>query len=101
TSFEDEPLKGVGSGTWRAMWDAARRYSEREAYQGREFPATEPDDQCVLCQQSLLGDAGDRLHRFDQFMANDTEKLATESQRAFETLVEAVRGVQPEPTNVA
>jgi energy-coupling factor transporter ATP-binding protein EcfA2 len=101
TSFDGEPLTGVGSETWRAMWDAARRYSEAEAYEGRDFPATEADDRCVLCQQALSGEAGDRLHRFHQFMADDTEKLATESQRAFETLVAAVRTVQPEPTTVA
>ena len=100
-SFEAEPLTGVGSETWRAMWEAARRYSEVDAYEGREYPAIEPDGRCVLCQQAFSGEAGDRMHRFHQFMANDTERLATESQRSFETLVQAVRGVQPEPTNVA
>jgi energy-coupling factor transporter ATP-binding protein EcfA2 len=100
-SFEAEPLTGVGSETWRAMWDAARRYSEVEAYEGRAYPATELDDRCVLCQQALSGEAGDRLHRFHQFMTDDTEKLATESQLAFESLVKVVREVQAEPTNVA
>lgn len=100
-SFETEPLTGVGSSTWRAMWDAARRYSEDAAYSGRGFPATDSGDRCVLCQQELSGEAGDRLHRFHQFMTEETETLATESQRAFEALAEAVRGVQPEMTNVA
>lgn len=100
-SFGAEPLTGVGSETWRSMWEAARRYSAAEAYEGREFPATEADDRCVLCQQTLSGPARDRLHRFHQFMAEDTERLATDSQRALEALVEAVRGVDPEPTNVA
>ncbi|MGL5828141.1 MAG: AAA family ATPase, partial [Angustibacter sp.] len=31
-SFEDEPLAGVGSGTWRALWSAAREFSVTEAY---------------------------------------------------------------------
>ena len=100
TSFEAEPLSGVGSETWRAMWDAARRYSEAEAYEGRDYPATEADSRCVLCQQVLPPEAGDRLQRFRRFMEDDTEKLATESQRDFETLIQVVRGIQPEPPDV-
>src|SRR5207302_938810 len=30
--FDREPLQGVGSISWRALWDAARRYAEQEAY---------------------------------------------------------------------
>jgi energy-coupling factor transporter ATP-binding protein EcfA2 len=101
TSFEAEPLTGVGSETWRAMWDAARRYSEAVVYEGRTFPATEADDRCVLCQQSLSGEAADRLHRFHQFMMDDTERLATQSQRTAGVLEEAVREVQPFPPEVA
>jgi len=100
-SFDDEPLPGVGSETWRSMWDSARRYSEAMAYGDRDFPATGLGDRCVLCQQTLSGEAVDRLHRFHQFMTDATERVATESQRALESLVEEVRGVQAEPSNVA
>ena len=41
--FSDEPLPGVGSDTWRALWKAARDYSVTEAYLGREFPVTVED----------------------------------------------------------
>ena len=50
-SFANEPLPGVGSQTWRAMWEAAEHYAQIEAYPDRDFPATEDDDVCVLCQQ--------------------------------------------------
>jgi len=36
--FTDEPLPGVGSHSWRALWAAARDYSTSESYVGQEFP---------------------------------------------------------------
>ena len=100
-SFESEPLTGVGSETWRAMWEAARQYSVTEAYAGRDFPAIEPGDRCVLCQQALSEDARERLHRFHRFMQDHTERLAKESQSALELLVEDIGQAEPEPTIVA
>ena len=100
-NFGAEPLDGVGSETWRAMWDAARQYSEVESYVGREFPAAELSDRCVLCHQDLTAEARDRLHRFHQFMSDETEQLATDSQRDFETMLEAMSEIQCESTDVA
>lgn len=42
-------LAGIGSETWRALWEAARKYSATEAYKGSPFPHTD-DAKCVLCQ---------------------------------------------------
>src|SRR5262249_35717243 len=51
-AFEKENLKGVGGDTWRAMFDAARQYSEQHAYPGEAFPVTSVESNCVLCQQT-------------------------------------------------
>jgi energy-coupling factor transporter ATP-binding protein EcfA2 len=101
TSFDAEPLSGVGSETWRAMWLAAARYSESEAYQEREFPAAEEGDRCVLCEQELSLEAGDRLHRFHQFMQDDTERQAASSQRVLEQLEETIRQIEPMQATIA
>jgi hypothetical protein len=51
-AFAAEALRGVGEEPWRAMFDAARAYSEQHAYPGEPFPRADADARCVLCQQS-------------------------------------------------
>ena len=36
--FRDEPLPAIGHDAWRALWESARTYSERDAYPARPFP---------------------------------------------------------------
>src|SRR5207244_7383688 len=60
-SFEAEPLSGTGSPLWRAMWDAACRFSEATAYPNREFPVLGSGALCLMCQQHLGQDAEQRL----------------------------------------
>jgi hypothetical protein len=79
--FTDE-LPGVGSATWRALWEAAREYSTTEAYQGEHFPVTHDSARCPLCQQELSTDAGSRLNRFDQYMRDTTERDAAAAELA-------------------
>jgi energy-coupling factor transporter ATP-binding protein EcfA2 len=81
-TFESEPLRGVGSGAWRVLWDAAGGYSESEAYQDQQFPVTGVEAHCVLCQQQLDASSAYRLQRFSAFMANRTEHDAAEAERA-------------------
>lgn len=74
--FDDEPLDGVGSESWRTLWEAARSFSEKEAYQEQPFPVVEGDSKCVLCHQGLEGDATDRLTRFEKFVQDQTQTQA-------------------------
>lgn len=67
-------LPGVGEGAWRALWDAARAYSETSAYPGKVFPVT--DGSCVLCHQQLDQGARVRLKGFDAFVRDQTEQAA-------------------------
>lgn len=79
-SFESEALAGVGTSTWRALWEAARRFSLTEAYPAHQHPYTGADARCVLCHQSLSEDAADRLRRFNAFMTADMESRADTSE---------------------
>jgi hypothetical protein len=83
--FSDEPLTGVGSATWRALWAAAEAYVQAEI-PSVEFPATGPTDRCPLCQQELDGDAGDRMRRFHRFIHNETEQNAAAGERRLQTI---------------
>lgn len=76
STFSREPLAGVGASTWRAMYEAARAFSEREAYKGEKFPVLSNSANCVLCQQPFSDDAKRRMVRFDKFVEGELTKRA-------------------------
>ena len=80
-SFEAEPLPSVGSSPWKALWEAARRFSEERAYPDRSFPVVEDESRCVLCQQKLDSEGRDRLSRFETFVKDDTQTRLDEARR--------------------
>ena len=83
--FSDEPLPGVGSDTWRALWKAAREYAIAEAYFGREFPVTDLEGtaaSCVLCHQPLLEDGAARMLRFQKYMDDALDRGATAAEKS-------------------
>lgn len=100
-SFDTEPVPGVGSETWRALWDAAKRFSEAQAYPGQVFPVTESAARCVLCQQDLSPEAADRLHQFHAFMTDDTEQQATTADQQLQKAIRDIGAVSTMPPGVA
>lgn len=91
--FRDEPLKHVGSDPWKLMFQHAKAYSQL-AYPGKEPPATEPGDLCVLCQQPLQGEAAERLRRFEEFVSGQVQKQAEDAARALGQHAEALRNLK-------
>lgn len=89
---KDEPLGGVGSETWRVLWEAARAYSVAEAYSEKAFPHTGETANCVLCQQPLGGDAAARLVRFETFVQDRTQQEARLAQQALEDFRGELKG---------
>lgn len=100
-SFDGEPVVGVGTSTWRALWEAARRFSETEAYPAETYPHTGEAAHCVLCQQRLSGDASQRLNRFDAFLADDTEQQAERAEADLAKALGNITTVDVEPAAVA
>lgn len=94
SSFDDEPLPGVGSETWRLLWSAAGNYSITEAYHAHQFPVTGEGAVCVLCQQALDGDAKTRLRRFDQYMTDTTERDAVVAEQNFAASLSELRTME-------
>jgi ABC-type hemin transport system ATPase subunit len=89
--FKDEPLGGVGSETWRTLWEAARAYSTAEAYLDTAFPVTGEEARCVLCQQELGEEASSRLQRFEAFVQNRTQQEEKAARRALLGFVDTLR----------
>lgn len=100
-SFESEPLPGVGSSPWKALWEAARRFSKEHAYQGRDFPFLESDCRCVLCQQPLEAEGLSRLVRFDEFVRNDTQVRLQGAKRAYDQKAKVLRDLLVSPEAIA
>lgn len=88
-TFPSGMLDGTGSEPWTSLWETARRFSNEHAYPGQIYPVVTDNAQCVLCQQSLDHDAGERLRRFEAFVASTTER---ELRQARDTMVLLQRG---------
>ena len=91
--FTDEPLPGVGSESWRALWAAARDYSVSDAYSSAEFPVTKSEAgpaNCVLCQQPLLPEGTARLQRFQKYMDDTLDVAATKAEQAVSDALDAL-----------
>ncbi|MEX9842316.1 AAA family ATPase [Providencia rettgeri] len=78
TSFD-----GFGNETWKAMWEAARKYSKQNAYPAADFPVVEQDSKCVLCEQELGVVAKQRLVKFESYVTGELESSATAAETAF------------------
>jgi energy-coupling factor transporter ATP-binding protein EcfA2 len=87
TLFASEPLPHIGSDTWRILWEAARRYSDTEAYPSRQFPVAQQPGVCMLCQQEIGPEAGARLSRFEAFVKDDSKRRESEAKKARDTAI--------------
>lgn len=99
--FESEPLRGVGSTAWKALWDSARRYSREYAYRNRQFPMVEDESRCVLCQQTLDAAGRDRLSAFETFVKEDTQKQLDKARLQHDAQVNRLRGLDISPEYIA
>ncbi|MFU8891890.1 MAG: AAA family ATPase [Anaerosomatales bacterium] len=99
-AFESDPLPGVGSSPWKALWESARRFSEAHAYPNMGFPVLDPASRCVLCQQTLDPEATDRLSRFERFVRDDTQSRLREAREAYDRQVRSLTDLVVSPEAV-
>ena len=88
-TFAASALPGVGGEAWRTLWESARRYSADVPYPERHFPACEPADACVLCQQPISADAKKRMESFEAYVRSDVEQQAGEAEQTFMNALKA------------
>jgi energy-coupling factor transporter ATP-binding protein EcfA2 len=82
--FAGEPLPQVGSDIWRALWEAARAFSEQQAYRDQPFPVTEEGARCVLCHQELNEEARARLQSFEAFVKARSKREEERTRAAYQ-----------------
>ncbi len=82
--FSTSPLPNIGEELWRNLWEAAREYSDCEAYTKTSFPHFDLDQElCVLCQQPLSKDIIERWNTFEEFIKSKTKISENEAEEAY------------------
>ncbi|MBA4389437.1 MAG: hypothetical protein C0399_00660 [Syntrophus sp. (in: bacteria)] len=92
-AFSKAPLSGIGTESWQMLWDAARKYSEDQAYTTVSFPNVSEDARCVLCQQTLNQESHDRFETFENFVKGELLNLADKAEEHFQTITTSLQGV--------
>ncbi len=82
-TFPQGLLSGTGTDSWAALWEAARRFSQEQAYPNKPFPITEPGAQCVLCQQNLDHAVTHRFRQFEDFTVSTVERELRQIRESF------------------
>lgn len=88
-------VEGIGTDTWKALWEAARRFSTEQAYSDLSFPNVDEGSVCVFCQQELSLEASKRLEKLNEFVEGTLETDAQAAERAVQMALESL----PQPPN--
>jgi hypothetical protein len=78
-------LDGLGSTTWKALWMAAKTFSNTEAYPEQLAPYTDDEAHCVLCHQTLDDSAKQRLISFEIYVGGELESAAIKAEKDYQT----------------
>jgi len=87
----DDPLSGIGSETWRLLWEAAKNFAVTEVHPSKEdFPSDLSEEYCVFCQQILADDAKERLRRFNLFITDTTSSQFQKAKEKIDELIDDI-----------
>lgn len=89
--FEGAPLEGIGTQSWKLLWEQARAFSVNEAYPDVAFPNVGEDAVCVLCLQPIEKDARGRLAAFESFVIGKLETDAKAAEGILRKRLEALQ----------
>ena len=92
-TFPSDVLAGTGAETWTALWEAARRFSQENAYPGQPFPVVAEGTHCVLYQQDLSHAASHKLQQFEAFVVSSTENELRQLRESFAQLRKSVKDI--------
>jgi hypothetical protein len=88
-------LPGLGSMQWRAMWDAARAYSDRVAYPRHSFPHVDAGAACLLCQREIDSAAKASLIAFENLVRAEAQTVHARKHKAAEEAAKACLAIVP------
>ena len=88
--FEKAPLAGIGSESWRLLWEAAWKYSTEYAYPEVPFPNLADGSRCVLCQREFDAESRERFQAFEAFIKKELQKQALLSEQILQVVQTAI-----------
>ena len=88
---DTELLPGTGEDLWKALFEAARKFSLQSAYPEEKFPPISTGKKCVLCQQSLTDDAVERLTRFNTYISSELSNRVKDARSRLESTIAFVK----------
>lgn len=86
-------LDGIGTESWRLLWEQARQYSEKVAYKDDIFPNISEGARCILCQQPLDDVAKIRLTSFEEFIKGSIQRQATVAEKNLKSFSNQIMNV--------
>ena len=89
-------LDGIGTESWKQLWQAAKEYASHEAY--KDDNKLHQHERCVLCNQLLDQEAKERLQCFDSFITNELAKEAAVTKQQYEERINALPTVLSQET---
>lgn len=101
TKFSDEPVTGVGSDSWRVLWEAARAFAAAEVEHEEHFPEVSKGSFCVLCHQELEQPAVDRIKLFEEFVREQTETRAKAAEQTATANLDDLEALESIPLSVS
>ena len=90
--FTDLPIEGVGSDTWKMLWESARKFFESSNSEG-SFPNTGDESSCPLCLQPLNAEAKQRFVGFEDFVKDDVQKKYDDCLIQYNKILKAVEDI--------
>lgn len=90
STLSSSELDGIGTDTWKELWEAAREYSNLVAYTDEEFPNISSGSRCVLCHQTLTEEAKERFISFENFVKGKFQKAETGAHQDYEASIQSI-----------
>ncbi|MGS2764820.1 AAA family ATPase [Sinomicrobium sp. M5D2P9] len=82
--LKDNKINGITTNLWKVLWEAAREFSDKEAYPDKTYPNTENEAKCVLCQQEISIEAKKRFESLETFIKNKFNTELNDLKRGLE-----------------
>lgn len=90
STFNSMPVAGIGSASWRRLWDAARYFFTSEAYPHKSHPSR--DAHCVLCQQPHSDESFTRMQELERHVSSIVQLDHEKAEEEYRSLHDGVKG---------
>tara|TARA_R110000744_G_scaffold355384_1_gene461900 strand:+ start:1727 stop:4429 length:2703 start_codon:yes stop_codon:yes gene_type:complete len=87
TELDNDLLTGTGNEAWKALYDAAKLFSNQNAYPDHIFPDAEGIQKCLLCQTSIDDDTRKTMQSFRLFVEGDAQTKFDSANIAISTIL--------------